>query len=69
MKVYGSGDTEVRALDGVCLGFPRAASPRSWGPPGSGKSTLMHCAAGLDTLTSGAAHIGGTELGALGDRR
>ncbi|WP_457034372.1 ABC transporter ATP-binding protein [Kitasatospora sp. P5_F3] len=36
---------------------------------GSGKSTLMHCAAGLDTLTAGSAYIGDTELGTLNDRR
>ncbi|MGW6055596.1 ABC transporter ATP-binding protein [Streptomyces sp. NPDC055189] len=69
VKVYGSGDTAVRALDGVSVGFPAGRFTAIMGPSGSGKSTLMHCAAGLDTLTSGAAHIGGTELGALDDRR
>ncbi|MEU6675082.1 ABC transporter ATP-binding protein [Streptomyces sp. NPDC046925] len=69
VKVYGSGDTAVRALDGVSVGFPAGRFTAIMGPSGSGKSTLMHCAAGLDTLTSGAAHIGGTELGTLDDRR
>ncbi|MEV8316666.1 ABC transporter ATP-binding protein [Streptomyces sp. NPDC059900] len=69
VKVYGSGDTAVRALDGVSVGFPAGRFTAIMGPSGSGKSTLMHCAAGLDTLTSGTAHIGGTELGALDDRR
>ena len=69
VKVYGSGDTEVRALDGVTLGFTAGRFTAIMGPSGSGKSTLMHCAAGLDTLTSGEAHIGGTELGALGDKK
>ncbi|MQY11699.1 putative ABC transporter ATP-binding protein [Streptomyces sp. RB5] len=69
VKVYGSGDTEVRALDGITVGFPAARFTAIMGPSGSGKSTLMHCAAGLDTLTSGAAYIGDTELGALDDRR
>ncbi|MET7442814.1 MULTISPECIES: ABC transporter ATP-binding protein [unclassified Streptomyces] len=69
VKVYGSGDTAVRALDGVSVGFPAGRFTAIMGPSGSGKSTLMHCAAGLDTLTSGAAFIGGTELGALDDRR
>ena len=68
-KVYGSGDAEVRALDGVTVGFPAGRFTAIMGPSGSGKSTLMHCAAGLDTLSSGAAYIGGTELGALGDRQ
>ena len=69
VKVYGSGDTEVRALDGVTVDFPAGRFTAIMGPSGSGKSTLMHCAAGLDTLTSGSAAIGGTELGTLDDRR
>ena len=69
VKVYGSGDTAVRALDGVSVGFPAGRFTAIMGPSGSGKSTLMHCAAGLDTLTSGAAFIGDTELSTLDDRR
>ncbi|MGW0762538.1 ABC transporter ATP-binding protein [Streptomyces sp. NPDC002814] len=69
VKVYGGGDTAVRALDGVSVGFPVGRFTAIMGPSGSGKSTLMHCAAGLDTLTSGAAFIGDTELGSLDDRR
>ena len=69
VKVYGVGDTAVRALDGVSVDFPAGRFTAIMGPSGSGKSTLMHCAAGLDTLTSGAAYIGDTELGTLDDRR
>ncbi|MFF1325124.1 ABC transporter ATP-binding protein [Streptomyces chartreusis] len=69
VKVYGSGDTGVRALDGVSVAFPVGRFTAIMGPSGSGKSTLMHCAAGLDTLTSGTAHIGDTELSSLDDRR
>ena len=69
VKVYGVGDTAVRALDGVSVDFPAGRFTAIMGPSGSGKSTLMHCAAGLDTLTSGAAYIGDTELGSLDDRR
>ncbi|MFB6641070.1 ABC transporter ATP-binding protein [Streptomyces chartreusis] len=69
VKVYGSGDTTVRALDGVSVDFPVGRFTAIMGPSGSGKSTLMHCAAGLDTLTSGTAHIGDTELSSLDDRR
>ncbi|MEY9490249.1 putative ABC transport system ATP-binding protein [Streptomyces calvus] len=69
VKVYGAGDTAVRALDGVSVAFPAGRFTAIMGPSGSGKSTLMHCAAGLDTLTSGAAWIGDTELGGLDDRR
>ncbi|MGW4158187.1 ABC transporter ATP-binding protein [Streptomyces sp. NPDC004788] len=69
VKVYGGGDTEVRALDGVSVDFPAGRFTAIMGPSGSGKSTLMHCAAGLDTLTSGSALIGDTDLSALDDRR
>ncbi|MBK3567024.1 ABC transporter ATP-binding protein [Streptomyces sp. MBT62] len=69
VKVYGVGDTAVRALDGVSVDFPAGRFTAIMGPSGSGKSTLMHCAAGLDTLTSGAVHIGDTQLDALDDRR
>ncbi|MET7688065.1 ABC transporter ATP-binding protein [Streptomyces sp. NPDC005483] len=69
VKVYGSGDTGVRALDGVSVDFPAGRFTAIMGPSGSGKSTLMHCAAGLDTLTEGASYIGDTELGSLDDRR
>ncbi|MGP4085865.1 ABC transporter ATP-binding protein [Streptomyces sp. KR55] len=69
VKVYGVGDTSVRALDGVSVDFPVGRFTAIMGPSGSGKSTLMHCAAGLDTLTSGTAHIGDTELSSLDDRR
>ncbi|WP_426514677.1 ABC transporter ATP-binding protein [Dactylosporangium sp. McL0621] len=68
LKVYGSGDTEVRALDGVSVRFERGRFTAIMGPSGSGKSTLMHCAAGLDAVTAGAVHIGDTELGGLSDR-
>jgi putative ABC transport system ATP-binding protein len=66
-KVYGSGDTEVRALDGVTVEFPVGQFSAIMGPSGSGKSTLMHCMAGLDTLTSGSAYIGGDDLSTLND--
>ncbi|MCX5232062.1 ABC transporter ATP-binding protein [Streptomyces sp. NPDC006553] len=69
VKVYGRGDTEVRALDGVSVDFPVGRFTAVMGPSGSGKSTLMHCAAGLDTLTSGAALLGDTDLSTLDDRR
>ncbi|MFE7233529.1 ABC transporter ATP-binding protein [Streptomyces sp. NPDC057596] len=69
VKVHGAGDTAVRALDGVSVGFPAGRFTAIMGPSGSGKSTLMHCAAGLDTLTSGSAYIGDTDLGGLDDRR
>ncbi len=67
-KVYGTGDTEVRALDGVDVEFEQGRFTAIMGPSGSGKSTLMHCSAGLDDLTSGTVHMGDVELGTLSDR-
>jgi len=67
-KIYETGDTEVRALDGVDVEFERGRFTAIMGPSGSGKSTLMHCSAGLDDLTSGTVHIGDVELGDLSER-
>jgi len=64
-KVYGGGDTEVRALDGIDIEFARGQYTAVMGPSGSGKSTLMHCVAGLDELTEGKVFIGDVDLGAL----
>ncbi len=68
VKMYGSGDTAVYALDGVTASFAAAEFTAIMGPSGSGKSTLMHCLAGLDTPTSGSVRIGDTEISRLGDR-
>ena len=67
-KHYGSGDTEVRALDGVNLEFAAGEFTAVMGPSGSGKSTLMHCMAGLDTLTSGQVMIGDTDLSQMSEK-
>lgn len=67
-KVYGEGDTEIRALDGVTAGFESGVFTAIMGPSGSGKSTLLHCVAGLDELTSGRVYIGDVELGPLKDK-
>jgi putative ABC transport system ATP-binding protein len=67
-KIYGSGPTEVRALDGVTVSFEQGRFSAIMGPSGSGKSTLLHCIAGLDELTSGKVFIGDQDLGLLNDR-
>jgi putative ABC transport system ATP-binding protein len=67
VKVYGEGETAVRALDGVSVGFQAGGFTAIMGPSGSGKSTLMHCAAGLDTVTSGSVKLQETELTRLND--
>jgi putative ABC transport system ATP-binding protein len=66
-RVYGQGEAEVRALDGVSVAFPKGELTAIMGPSGSGKSTLMHLLAGLDRPTSGSVVIDGVELGALDD--
>jgi putative ABC transport system ATP-binding protein len=69
VKVYGKGQTEVRALDGVTVEFAAGRYTAIMGPSGSGKSTLLHCVAGLDTLTSGQAFIGDADLSTLNDHQ
>jgi putative ABC transport system ATP-binding protein len=68
VKVYGSGETSVRALDGVSVEFSVGSFTAIMGPSGSGKSTLMHCLAGLDTATAGSVCLGDTEITGLDDR-
>lgn len=67
-KVYGEGDAEVRALDGVTVSFAAGEFTAIMGPSGSGKSTLLHCLAGLDTPTSGRVFVGETDLTELSER-
>jgi putative ABC transport system ATP-binding protein len=69
VKVYGRGESQVRALDGVSVTFAAGRFTAIMGPSGSGKSTLMHAVAGLDTLTSGTVTIGSTDISKLDDRR
>ena len=66
-KVYGSGDTEVRALDGVNLTVEKGEFVAVVGTSGSGKSTLLHMLGGLDRPTSGTVTVDGRELSALKD--
>ena len=67
VKLYGEGDTEIRALDGVTVSFERSRFTAIMGPSGSGKSTLMHCLAGLDELSDGRVFIGDTYLDTLSE--
>jgi putative ABC transport system ATP-binding protein len=68
VKIYGRGDTEVRALDRFTAQFARGQFTAMMGPSGSGKSTLLHCLAGLDRLTSGQVLLGDVDLGSLDDK-
>jgi len=69
VKIYGSGDAAVRALDGVSVEFPTAVFSAVMGPSGSGKSTLLHVMAGLDSLSSGQVFIGDVDLTTLSEKR
>jgi putative ABC transport system ATP-binding protein len=68
-KIYGKGDTEVRALDSIDVDFARAHYTAIMGPSGSGKSTLLHCIAGLDRLTSGRVFLGDLDISALSEKQ
>ncbi len=69
VKVFGSGDAAVRALDGITVEFAGGRYTAIMGPSGSGKSTLLHCMAGLDSPTSGHVFIGEVDLTALPEKK
>ena len=66
-KVYGTGDTEVRALDGVDLTVEQGEFVAVVGTSGSGKSTLLHMLGGLDRPTSGTVSVDGRDIFSLKD--
>jgi len=66
-KTYGSGDTEVRALDGVDLAVEKGEFAAVVGTSGSGKSTLLHMLGGLDRPTSGTVTVDGKNIFSLKD--
>lgn len=68
-KVYGAGDTEVRALDGVNLSVEQGEFISIVGTSGSGKSTLLHMLGGLDRPTSGKVLVDGKDISALGSEQ
>ena len=66
-KIYGSGDTEVRALDGVNLSVENGEFLAIVGTSGSGKSTLLHMLGGLDRPTSDSVTVDGKNIFSLKD--
>ena len=66
-KIYGSGDTEVRALDGVNLTVENGEFVAVVGTSGSGKSTLLHMLGGLDRPTGGTVMVDGKDIFTLKD--
>jgi putative ABC transport system ATP-binding protein len=66
-KTYGSGETEVRALDAVSIEIARGEMLAIMGPSGSGKSTLLHLLGALETPSAGTIELAGRRYEGLGD--
>lgn len=64
-KIYGKGETEVRALDDVSFSVEQGEFVAIIGPSGSGKSTLLHILGGVDVPTSGQVIINGEDISKL----
>ncbi len=65
VKTYGSGENEVRAVDGISFSLEKGEFTAIIGTSGSGKSTLMHILGGVDTPTSGTVLIDGEDISKL----
>lgn len=61
-KVYGKGDTQIKAIDNVSFSVEKGEFVAIVGPSGSGKSTLLHILGGVDTPTSGQVLVDGTDM-------
>src|SRR3954452_4759190 len=68
VRVFGRGDGEGRAVDGVTVSMAQGRFPAIMGPSGSGKSTLLQLAAGLDRPTQGRVRLAEQELSGLNER-
>lgn len=61
-KIYGKGENEVRAVDGISFSVDSGEFVAIVGPSGSGKSTLLHMLGGVDRPTSGKVIVGGADI-------
>ncbi|MFC4736285.1 ABC transporter ATP-binding protein [Bacillus daqingensis] len=66
-KVYGKGDTAVKALDGISFSMKKGEFTAIIGPSGSGKSTLLHLLGGVDRPTSGKVFVDETDIYGLNE--
>ncbi|HLM69835.1 MAG TPA: ABC transporter ATP-binding protein [Thermoplasmata archaeon] len=68
-KLYGSGETQVPALQGVSVEIHRGEMVAVMGPSGCGKTTFLNCFSGLDDITRGQVTLEGTDIHAMSDRK
>ena len=68
-KIYGDGDTEVRALDSVTVGFEEGRFSAIMGPSGSGKSTLLNVLGLLDGFDDGGYDLDGVDMSGLSEKQ
>ena len=68
VKIYGTGETAVLALNHVNVDIERGRFTAIMGPSGSGKSTFMHCLAGFESITSGSVVLDGVEIAGMSER-
>ena len=68
-KIYGQGENQVRALDGVSFGVEKGEFIAIIGPSGSGKSTLLHILGGVDRPTSGKVYMDGQDVYAQNEEK
>lgn len=66
-KIYGKGDTMVKALDDISFSVLKGQFVAIVGPSGSGKSTLLHILGGVDTATSGSVFVDSTDISKLNE--
>jgi len=64
-KIYGKGDTQIKAIDNVSFSVEKGEFVAIVGSSGSGKSTLLHILGGVDTPTSGQVLVDGTDIFSL----
>ncbi len=66
VKAFGTGDTEVRAINGITASVAPGEFVAIMGPSGCGKSTLLHLGGGLELPTAGQVLFEGTDLSSIG---
>ncbi|WP_028591451.1 ABC transporter ATP-binding protein [Paenibacillus massiliensis] len=66
-KIYGTGESAVKALDDVSFSIPKGEFVAIIGPSGSGKSTLLHMLGGVDRPTAGKVYVQDTDMYALNE--